>query len=226
MNNNQMDNRQNNNPQNNGTLDNRKLTEAELKRKEEFDLLCENLKSEGYEQHNLTMSAFFGNVIALVIGLPILIPMVAAYLAVNGTFVINYEYTELLLFAVGMIALTVVHELIHGITWGVFAKSHWKAISFGFIVKYLTPYCSCKDPLKKHQIILGALMPTVVLGIIPGIVAIFIGNAGIWLLAMVMIVGGGGDMACVVKVLMYRSTKKDKLYIDHPYELGIVAFER
>lgn len=210
----------------NGTLDNRQLTKAELKRKEEFDLLCENLKNEGYEQHNLTMSALFGNAIALVIGLPILIPMVAAYFAVNGGIDINFEYTELLLFAAGMIVLTVVHELIHGITWGVFAKSHWKAISFGFIVQYVTPYCSCKDPLKKYQIILGALMPTIVLGIIPGIAAIFMGNTVVWLLAMFMIVGGGGDMACVVKVLMYRSHRKDKLYIDHPYELGIVAFDR
>lgn len=231
MNNNQNNNRQdnnqkNNNQQSNGTLDNRKLTKAELKRKEEFDLLCNNLKNEGYEQHNLTMSALFGNVIALVIVLPILFPMIAAYFAVNGGFEISFGYTELLLFAAGVIVLTVGHELIHGMTWAVFAKNHWKAISFGIILQYMTPYCSCKDPLKKYQIILGALMPTIALGIIPGIVTIFTGNIGVWLLAMFTIVGGGGDMACVVKVLMYRSKKKDKLYIDHPYELGIVTFER
>lgn len=221
-----MNNDQSGNRQNNGTLDNRKLTKAELKRKEEFDLLCKNLKNEGYEQHNLTMSAFFGNAIALVIGLPILIPMIAAYFAVNDGFDISFGYTELLLFAAGVIAFTVGHELIHGMTWGAFAKSHWKAISFGFIVQYMTPYCSCKDPLKKYQIILGALMPTIVLGIIPGIITVFTGNMGVWLMAMFMIVCGGGDMACVVKALAYRSKKKDKLYIDHPYELGIVAFER
>ena len=152
--------------------------------------------------------------------------MVVGYISVNGELEINFEYTELLLLVVGMLMLMVVHELIHGITWASFAKSHWKAISFGFIVQYLTPYCSCKDPLKKYQIIIGALMPTIVLGVIPGIVTIFIGNGVLWFLAMIMLVGGGGDMACVVKVLAYRSKKKDKLYIDHPYELGIVVFER
>lgn len=221
-----MNNNEKCNQQKNGTLDNRKLTKAELRRKEEFDLLCENLKREGYELHNLTMSALFGNVIALVIALPILIPMVAAYITVNGGFDISFDYTECMLFAAGIILLTVVHELLHGVTWAAFAKSHLKAISFGIIVQYLTPYCSCKDPLKKYQIIIGALMPTIVLGIIPGIAAIFTGNVFIWLLAMIMLVGGGGDMACVVKVLLYRSKKKDKLYIDHPYELGIVVFER
>lgn len=215
-----------NNKQNTDNIDKRQLTKAELKRKAEFDTLCENLKNKGYEQHNLTMSALFGNIIALVIAIPILLPMVVGYISVNGELEINFEYTELLLLVVGMLLLMVVHELIHGITWASFAKSHWKAISFGFIVQYLTPYCSCKDPLKKYQIIIGALMPTIVLGVIPGIVTIFIGNGVLWFLAMIMLVGGGGDMACVVKVLAYRSKKKDKLYIDHPYELGIVVFER
>ncbi len=33
-------------------------------------------------------------------------------------------------------------------------------------------------------------------------------------------------MACVIKVLGYKSKYKDKLYVDHPYEIGIVVFEK
>lgn len=227
MNSNQSnDNKENGNKKENGNLDKRKLTKAELKRKADFDLMCENLKNEGYEQHNLTMSALFGNIIAFVIAIPIIFIMAAGYMAVNGGLEINLESTNCFILCIGIILFTVVHELIHGVTWAAFAKNHWKAISFGFIVQYLTPYCSCNAPMKKYQIIMGALMPTIVLGVIPGIVTIFTGNSIIWLLAMIMVLGGGGDMACVIKVMSYRGKKKEKLYIDHPYELGIVVFDR
>lgn len=60
--------------------------------------------------------------------------------------------------------LTVVHELIHGITWGIFAEKHFQSINFGVIWKMLTLYCHCSVPLKKWQYVLGAAMPTLVLG--------------------------------------------------------------
>ena len=53
------------------------------------------------------------------------------------------------MFLIVFMILIVVHELIHGFTWGMFAQSKLKAISFGFIWQYLTPYCTCKEPLKK-----------------------------------------------------------------------------
>ena len=118
------------------------------------------------------------------------------------------------------------HELIHGITWSRFVEGGWKSISFGFIAEYLTPYCSCNQPMKKHQIIIGALMPTLLLGIIPGIIALFTGSSLLMALALVMIVGGGADMMIACKLLLYRSKCKEVLFIDHPYELGTAVFEK
>jgi len=208
------------------SLDNRKLTKAELKRKAEFETMSEGLKAEGYAMHSLTMSALFGNLIALLIMLPIIVLLFAGYIAYNDSYELDFGMWETFIFFIVVIILTVMHECIHGITWSIFAKNHWKSIAFGFIVQYLTPYCNCKDPLKKHEIILGALMPTIVLGIIPAVVFLVLDNALLFLVSIVMIVGGGGDMACVIKVLGYKSKYKDKLYIDHPYELGIVVFEK
>lgn len=69
-------------------------------------------------------------------------------------------------------------------------------------------------------------MPTLVLGLIPAVVGIFL-NDGFWFgFGVLMIIGGGGDILCVGKILMYRSEATDRLYLDHPYEIGTIIFER
>lgn len=202
----------------------RKLTKAELKRKEEFEKLSERLAAEGYRPNHITMSVLMGNVLALVTALPFVLPMLIVFMIIHEG--ISLGPAELLVFLVLMILLTVVHELIHGITWSRFVEGGWKSISFGFIAEYLTPYCSCNQPMKKHQIIIGALMPTLLLGIIPGIIALFTGSSLLMALALVMIVGGGADMMIACKLLLYRSKCKEVLFIDHPYELGTAVFEK
>jgi len=67
---------------------------------------------------------------------------------------------------VAIIAGIVVHELIHGLVWGIYAPSRFKSISFGVIWKMLTPYCHCSEPMKVKNYMKGALAPLVVLGII------------------------------------------------------------
>ena len=41
-----------------------------------------------------------------------------------------------------------------------------------------------------------------------------------------MILGGGGDLAIVLKMLRFKPDDADVLYLDHPYECGLVAFVR
>lgn len=133
---------------------------------------------------------------------------------------------ELGFFLILFMILIVVHEIIHGLTWAIFAKGRLKAIAFGFIVQYFTPYCTCKEPLKKYQMILGAMMPTIVLGIFPGIAAAITGSAFLIYMACFMILGGGADIMISVRMLFYRSNTKDVLYYDHPYKIGSIIFEK
>ena len=113
-----------------------------------------------------------------------------------------------------------------GITWGIFAENHWKDIEFGIIWKMLTPYCTCKSALTKLQYVIGGLMPTLILGFGLGLVAIIIGNMLLFLLAELMIFGGGGDFLIAGKLLLFRTKYKDCIYMDHPTECGLVAFYR
>ena len=41
-----------------------------------------------------------------------------------------------------------------------------------------------------------------------------------------MIFGGGGDFAIILKMLLHRQRGKEAVYYDHPYECGVVVFEK
>lgn len=202
----------------------RKLTAVEQKRKEEFKKLSERLMSEGYTPNHITMSVLDANIYGTLIAIPFALPILILFLIKGNVFTV--EMWNFILAYVIVIALIVVHELIHGITWAAFVENGWKSISFGFIKEYLTPYCSCNQPMKKHQIIIGAFMPTLLLGIIPGVIAVLNGSTMLLIVALFMIFGGCGDLLVIFKLLCYRSKSKDTLYIDHPYEVGTAVFEK
>ena len=129
-------------------------------------------------------------------------------------------------FAISFIVLIVVHELVHGATWALFTGDGFKSIEFGFIKKYLTPYCTCKVALPKKAYILGALMPLILLGIIPLIISIVIGSFGLMWLGIIMVVSAAGDILIVNKILRYKTDASDILYFDHPTDAGGIIFEK
>lgn len=211
-------------------MEERKLTKKEQERKEVYEKVCEKMKKDGYKKHDLTVGLVFANIAAFFLAIPFIAVMGIIYFTVNtGAFdsVSFWDfYLQLLISFLLLIALVVIHELIHGLTWGIFAKNHFKSISFGIIWKAVTPYCTCSEPLKKWQYIIGTLMPTVILSLGLGIISIFSGSLVLFFAAMFMFLGGGGDMLVVIKLLMYRTKNKDAVIYDHPYECGLVVFEK
>lgn len=205
----------------------RKLTPAEQKRKEQFALVCEEMERQGYRKTDLTIGVVKANLLALIVMLPFAVLSGAVVLS-RVSFLSMAESMspfDFLLFLLVMLLLTAVHEGIHGLTWGLFAESHWRAIRFGVVWNALTPYCTCAQPMKRGQYILGAAMPTLVLGISDGRRGSdrdFLGLHS----ALAMIFGGGGDFAIILKILLHRQCGKEAVYYDHPYECGVVVFEK
>ena len=204
----------------------RKLSPAEERRLERFNTVCAELESEGYARHDLTVGIVKANIFAFVLAIPVFVIGFGAFSAVNHGIEFNTSLTGLIVSLIALVVLTVVHELIHGLTWGVFATNGMKDIEFGFMKEYLTPYCTCSAPLPKRPYILGGLMPGIVLGLIPTIVAIFINSYALLLIGMVMILGAAGDILIVIELLRYRSNAAEKLIYDHPTQAGCVVFER
>lgn len=205
---------------------NRTLTKAEQKRFDAFKEKAEKLESEGYKRKDLLVSIITANTVGtLVAAIPCVIGVFAFY-AVNRGF--TYQSTPLvtaIYFVIAMI-LIVVHELTHGFFWSLGAQNGFKDIEFGFIVKYLTPYCTCASPLKKHMYLIGTFMPMFLLGICPMIVAIITGNMPLFVLGIFHTLAGAGDILIILKLLMYRSKGKDVYFFDHPYDCGLIAFEK
>ena len=206
--------------------DERKLTEKELKRKECFEKLSAEMQEKGYQAKDLTVSILQANVAAFFIMLPFMAVAAWVFYIVNSTGAQGLSLELGLLLLPLLLVLIVLHELIHGITWGIFAKNHFHSIDFGIVWSALTPYCTCSEPMKKWQYILGSAMPTLLLGGGTAAVAAATGQLLLLFLSELMILSGGGDFLIILKILFYRSGKKETVYYDHPYECGVVVFEK
>ena len=92
--------------------------------------------------------------------------------------------------------------------------------------QYLTPYCTCTVPLDKGPYIFGALMPLIILGIVPMIIGIVTGSIFVLSVGILMTDAAAGDILIVWKLLRYKSTAKHVVYMDHPTQAGGVIFEK
>lgn len=204
----------------------RKLSPAEERRLRAFEALAESMGARGYRRVELTVGIVKANVFAVVLLIPLLIVGIGLFLLINRGAGRGFAGMNPLVFFVLLFALIVIHELIHGLSWAIFAEHHWKDIEFGFMKQYLTPYCTCGVPLSKGQYIFGALMPLVLLGLIPMLVGILTGSLQTLLMGIIMADAAAGDILIVWKILRYRSGAESIVYIDHPTQAGGVIFEK
>ena len=117
----------------------------------------------------------------------------------------------------------IIHELIHGFVWSIYAKNGFKSIKFGILWKMLTPYCHCKEPLKVRHYILGAIAPGLILGIIPAFLAIFTGNLYLLLFGIFFTMAAAGDFLIVNLI---RKENMDDYVQDHPSEVGCYIYRK
>ena len=202
----------------------KKLTEAEQKRAERFARISEEMTQQGYTRHDLTIGIGKANLFAVLLLIPLAVIGYGLYFLVHRS--LDFSSSHFLLMLVAFLVLIVVHELIHGVCWSIFTPHLFKDVEFGVMRSSLTPYCTCLVPLGKKQYIFGAVMPLLVLGILPMITAIIIGNPDLLFLGILMADGGAGDIMIIRRILGYRSGAKEIVYMDHPTEAGGVVFER
>ena len=188
--------------------DKRKLTEKELKRKEHFEKLNSEMQQKGYKITNMIIDIRQANCLGPLSMLPFMAIIFWIYYTVNGFDLEGISLGFAVVFFLSILCLTILHELIHGITWGIFAKDHFHSIDFGFIRSSFTPYCTCSEPLKKWQYLLGVAMPTLVLGFGATLAMVITDQLSLLFLSEIMLLSGGGDFLIILKILLYRTDKK------------------
>lgn len=206
--------------------DKRKLTDKELKRKDHFEKLNAEMQQKGYQIKNMIIDIQQANFQGPLSMLPFMVLAFGVYYYVNGLDIDGISIGIVAAAYLLILVLIVLHELIHGITWGIFAKNHFHSIDFGIIWSSCSPYCTCSEPLKKWQYLLGIVMPTLVLGAGAAVVAIMANQLLLFFLSEFMLLSGGGDFLITLKILSYRTNKKKSVYCDHPYECGFAIFEK
>ena len=206
--------------------DKRKLTEKELKRKNDFEKFNSEMQQRGYKMKNIIINTQQAKPLCLLIMLPFMALVFWIYYNVNGFNLDCLSWGFLVVLLMLVLCLSILHELIHGITWSIFAKNHFHSIDFGFIWSSFSPYCTCSEPLKKWQYLLGTAMPTLVLGGGAAVVSVMTNQLLLFVLAEYMILSGGGDFLIILKSMLYRTDKQESVYCDHPYECGFVVFEK
>lgn len=204
----------------------RALSEAEKKRLARFTAVSEEMEKQGFRKVELTISIVRANIFAVLLLIPLTVIGVVLLLWKNDQVRPVLGMPDLFILIAAFLLLIVVHEGIHGVSWALFTEHHFKDIAFGFMMQYLTPYCTCCVPLSKGQYCFGALMPLVLLGIVPMTIGILSGSMLLLVIGIFMSDSAAGDILIVWNVLRYRSDASEVIYMDHPTQAGGVIFER
>lgn len=183
---------------------------------------------ENYKKEKLTIDVVWANVFGILILIPIgLIFGLPFYFIWKPQLDIKQYLDSAGLQGAGLVGILilgiVLHELIHGITWAKFAKEGFKSIKFGVLWKMLTPYCHCKEALSVRQYIIGAITPAIILGIIPAIIAIVIGNLELLIFGVFFTMAAGGDFLIINLI---RKESRSDLVQDHPSEAGCFIYRK
>lgn len=174
---------------------------------------------EGYVAEKKTISILWANLLAVVL---------FAVVAVAGWAImyslwdnLHFGGIDSLIFLVGIVLGLVVHELVHGVTWLLLLKKGFSHLSFGLMTGAV--YCHIDVPMDKRKYVIGALMPLLLVGVVPWVAAILSGSLTWMLVGAVMISGAIGD---IMIVWTLRSESASTLVYDHPSEVGCYVYHK
>jgi hypothetical protein len=127
------------------------------------------------------------------------------------------EQAFLLFLMITIIAGSIVHELIHGISWMYFGKKSIKSIRYGMHWKSLSPYAHCSEPINARAYRIGCVMPYLVEGLLPSILAVITGSGWLLMFGLVFTLGAGGDL---LVLWIIRKVQPALLVRDHQTRVG------
>mgnify|MGYP006296042869 FL=1 len=180
------------------------------------------METDSTRTHTTTIGK--ANLFSLLIAFPVAATYITLYLLFWPIAPLEQSLDNLLIKLlpapiIGMI----IHELLHGITWAIFASKGWRSIKFGIKWALLTPYCHSKEPLRKPHYLLGTIMPLLVLGILPAIAGIATETPYLLIFGIMFTWAAAGD---IKGVMMLRKGKHHEWVADHPDKLGFVVLDK
>jgi hypothetical protein len=114
------------------------------------------------------------------------------------------------------------HELLHALVFGAFARGGYRSVKFGVDRSTYTPYCHCTTPIRVQWYRVGALLPLLLMGVVPFVISLFSGSFGYWLFGYFYIIAAGGDL---VALKMLKNIPAHRKVLDHPEKMGFYVLD-
>ena len=166
------------------------------------------------------MSIRVANLLAVLAGGPLALLLATAFASrwdaqslVAGVYGLLEPSLLLLAILPGILA----HELIHALAWAVAARYPLSAIQLGIRWRSLAPYAHPREPIAARAYRIGAVMPLLVLGLAPALMALAIGAPRLMAYGLFFVFTAGGDL---LALWLMRGIPAGSLVQDHPTRVG------
>ena len=193
-----------------------------------------NFIEENYIKEEVKINVIWANVFAFIVlavaiilfGTPFYLIWIRNYPVsrlVDTSMSLHAQLMNVVVALLVLIPGIVAHELIHGIFFELFAENGFKSIKFSILPasKLFSPYCHCKDKLRKNHYRIGGIMPLVILGIVPAVISIIVGNLLLLYFGIFFTMAAAGDILVFTKLM---KEKKDTWIFDSPTEIGFSVY--
>lgn len=163
----------------------------------------------------LDQANLYGLVLGPVLALLIIVPFSLRWGWIATWTGLRDFLSPIYIFILVFIASILIHEGLHALGWGLIGRTGWKNMEFG--IQSLTPYAHCTVAMPARAYRIGAALPGLVLGVVPGIVSFFNGSGWLMVYGAFMLLAAAGD---VMVLWLLRGVPASALVQDHPSEAG------
>ena len=122
----------------------------------------------------------------------------------------------------GILGGTYLHELIHATSFRRIGRASKAAVGIGVHWKVLTPYAWCKEPISAAAYRWAAVLPGIILGVIPFLVSLIVTEAWLAAWGIFFTLSASGDF---LVLWLIRDLAPATWIIDHPSRCGCAIVE-
>ncbi|QXE01450.1 DUF3267 domain-containing protein [Terribacillus sp. DMT04] len=115
----------------------------------------------------------------------------------------------------------VLHEFLHGIGFICFGKVKLKQVEYGVSWKQGIAYAHCKVPIRLRAYRIALLMPVILTGLLPLLLAYIIGSGMLLAVSVILTAGGIGDWLVFRSLMKYDASQQ---ILDHPTKVGYFIY--
>ena len=142
--------------------------------------------------YKFKLDLVFLNIGSIVLFLICFIPVIIF----NKDFIINFDFNLVVLLILWM----GLHELLHGIGFGIFKGVNKNNIKYGIQLESGIFYCMCKQKISKTNILVSLMFPFTFIGLVTLILGLIFKNSSLIMLSLVNIAGAIGDLAMFISI--------------------------